>query len=185
MFFPIRINSQQFNIQVSLKEPPVSTVRTRKYMGAIFVHPDLIYTTRNTQSRVLDKCDSLGFLPPTPRSIVPATESLRILQERYGKIIRSCKKTRELLGTWKQHYNQEFFEFFEWFPNGSCWKTREVVGTHSLIPVRNSASKFLVFSVASWPFLAVRHSPGPVDLCSSARNTTRGAPKPTETWCQL
>jgi hypothetical protein len=98
------------------------------------------------------------------RSIVPATGSHRIFQERCGKVNGSCRKTREIPGTWKQYSSREFLGFFPMISGrilpegtGSCWnppeKIREILD-------RNTASNFLVFSVASPPFPAVRRSPG-------------------------
>lgn len=88
----------------------------------------------------------------------------RISQDLVGnmrEIIRSCRKTRDIQGTWKQYYRREFFWFLQWFlnGNGSCWKEREVVENSRLIPDCNITSKFLIFSVVFWPFPIVRRSP--------------------------
>jgi len=45
-------------------------------------------------------------------------------------------------------------------PAGKQWKLLESTGKIRKIPDRNTASNFLVFSVASRPFPAVRRSPG-------------------------
>ncbi len=73
-------------------------------------------------------------------------------------------KTREIPETWKQYSGREFPGSFPMISGrimpertGSCWNPSEKIRE---IPDRNTASNFLVFSVAPRPFPAVRRSPG-------------------------
>jgi hypothetical protein len=57
-----------------------------------------------------------------------------------------------------------FSDDFRTDPAEMHWKLLESTGKIREIPDWNTASNFLVFSVASRPFLAVRRSPGHVRL---------------------
>ncbi len=110
---------------------------------------------------------AFGMLTGTiqlPRSIIPATGSRRILQERCWKVTGSCRRTREISGTWKQYSRPEFSGFFPMISWRILSESTEICRNPPEkireIPDRNTASNFLVFSVANRPFLAVRHSPG-------------------------
>ncbi len=88
----------------------------------------------------------------------------RILQEICGKVTGSCRKTREISRTWNQYSRLEFPRFFPMISErilpestGICRNPPKKIRK---IPDRNTASNFLVFSVASRPFTAVRRSPG-------------------------
>ena len=63
-----------------------------------------------------------------PRSIVPVTKSSRILQERWGKVIRSCRQTREIVGICKQYFGREFSNDFRLGPSGKCGKLSKPIG---------------------------------------------------------
>ncbi len=47
-----------------------------------------------------------------PRSMILATGSRRILQERCGKITVSYRKAPKIAGTWKQYSGRKIFGFF-------------------------------------------------------------------------
>jgi hypothetical protein len=73
-----------------------------------------IFLANTTAVVVLFKriCDQFAAMFRRPGSIVPATGSRRIFQERCGKVTGSCRKTREIPGTWKQYSGREFPGFF-------------------------------------------------------------------------
>ncbi len=55
----------------------------------------------------------------------------RILQERYGKVIVSCRKAPEIAGTWKQYSGRKIFGFSSGgFLPTSCAFRQEVGGKH-------------------------------------------------------
>ena len=96
--------------------------------------------------------------------MIPPSGNDRNRQGNARKVTVSCRKTREIAGTWKQYSRREFSGFFpmisgRFLPEstGSCRNPREKTRK---IPARNTASNFLVFSGASRPFPAVRRSPG-------------------------
>jgi hypothetical protein len=45
--------------------------------------------------------------------MIPAFENKRIPQERGGKVTRSCRKTLEIDGKWKQYSGRNFLDFFQ------------------------------------------------------------------------
>ncbi len=96
-----------------------------------------------------------------PRAIVPATGSRR---KYAGKSPDPSGKRGKYLEHESSIPAWNFRDFFRWFPDGSCRKAQEFVGIHGKksekILDRNTASNYLVFSVASRPFPVVRRSLG-------------------------
>ena len=67
-----------------------------------------------------------------PRSMIPATGSRGILQERSGKVTGSWRKAPEIAGTWKQYSHRKFLGFFpvnsDQFPVLSGRNRSEIIG---------------------------------------------------------
>ena len=83
-------------------------------------------------------------IPSKPRTMVPASGSRRILQERCWKLTGSCRKTPEMAGRWKQYSGRKLPGFFRWipakflcFPAGTHRKSSEKIRK---ISYRNTAS---------------------------------------------
>jgi hypothetical protein len=67
-----------------------------------------------------------------PRSMIPTTGSRRVLKERCRKVTGSCRKTPEIVGTWKQYFHRKMTGFFpvnsSQLPVLSGRKRSEIIG---------------------------------------------------------
>ncbi len=104
----------------------------------------------------------------SPRSNIPVTGSLRILQERCWKVTGSCRKTLEIAVIWKQYFDQKTAGFFPayscQFPVLSSRNRSEIIGKNPKISDWNTASKKITGITQNRSFPGRTVGPGQMDI---------------------
>jgi hypothetical protein len=104
----------------------------------------------------------------TPRSIIPATGSRRILQESHRILQENTENIWNIEAVFPPGIFRIFSNDFRRILSESTGSCRNPLEKIREVSDRNTSSNFLVFSVGNRPFPAVCHSPGYVIYFVSA-----------------